>query len=121
MVVNILIVEDEFIIAFDIKLTLESMNYNVVDIVSSGENALKIVENNNIDLILMDMGLNGEMTGIDTAIQIRKNFDIPIIYSTAYPDAITHERIQQTEPYGYVIKPFNHIKLKEVIDEKLKL
>lgn len=120
MAFNILIVEDEFIVAFDIKLMVESMNYTVIDIVSSGEDALKIIETNTIDLILMDMVLEGEMNGIDTAIQIRNNFNVPIIYSTAYPDSIMHERIKKTEPYDYLIKPFDYTKLKNAINKSLK-
>ena len=120
MAFNILIVEDEFIVAFDIKLMVESMNYNVIDTVSSGEDALKIIETTKIDLILMDVVLDGEMNGIDTAIQLRNNSNIPIIYSTAYPGAITHERIRETEPYDYLVKPFDYIQLKNVIDKSLK-
>ena len=120
MVENILIVEDEFIVAFDIKLMVESMNYNVIDTVSSGEDALKIIETTKIDLILMDVVLDGEMNGIDTAIQLRNNSNIPIIYSTAYPDSLTHERIKQTEPFDYLIKPFDYIELKNAITKNLK-
>lgn len=120
MVENILIVEDEFIIAFDTKLMLESMDYNVVNIVSSGIDALKTVNTNKIDLILMDMILEGEMSGIDTAMEIRdKNFDIPIIYSTSYPQELTNDKIKETEPYDYLLKPFDHIKLQNAINNSL--
>ncbi|MEN6551856.1 MAG: response regulator, partial [Methanobacterium sp.] len=85
------------------------MKYNVVDIVSSGMDALKTINTNKIDLILMDLLLEGEMNGIDTAIEIRdKHWDIPIIYSTSYPQELTHDKIKETEPYDYLLKPFDH-------------
>ena len=115
MVENILIVEDEFIVAFDIKLMVESMNYNVIDTVSSGEDALKIIETNEIDLILMDVYLNDGLNGIDTAIQIRNNFSTPIIYITGSHNPKKHEKIKQTEPYAFIKKPFDDIQLQETI------
>ncbi|MGB9980228.1 response regulator [Methanobacterium sp.] len=120
MSINILIVEDECIVALDIKQRLESMSYNVIDIASSGESALKVIDNHQIDLVIMDIRLGGKLSGIDTAIQIRNNFDIPIIYSTAYSDFKTHKEIKQTEPYEHLVKPFDDNQLQSAINS-LKL
>lgn len=106
------------LVAFDIKQRLESMNYKVIDMVSSGEDALKII-NSEIDLVLMDICLEGELDGIDTAIQIKANFNIPIIYSTAYSDLKTRKKIEQTEPYECLIKPFDDIQLQTAINNSL--
>jgi len=119
--VNILIVEDEGIVAMDLELMLKVMGYTVIDSVPSGEEALKIVENSEIDIVLMDIYLKGELNGIETAIQIRYNFDIPIVYTSANTDLKTHPLIKQTEPYEYLIKPFTDFQLQQAIDKQLKL
>ncbi len=112
---SILIVEDEFIIAKDIKMTLENMGYFVCAIVPSGEDAIKNVEKEKPDLILMDIILKGTMDGIEAARQIRSLFNIPIVYLTAYADENMVERAKITEPFGYVIKPFNDRDLNSAI------
>jgi len=113
---NILIVEDESIVALDIKDKLEHLGYNVLAIVSSGERAIEEVKKNQPDLILMDIILKGEIDGIETARQIRKCFDIPIIYLTAHSDEQTLKRAKVTEPFGYIIKPFVDDDLKSAIE-----
>lgn len=82
--IKILIVEDENIIALNIKKKLKSFGYSIPAIASTGEEALKLTEIILPDLILMDIMLKGEMNGVEAAEQIRKRFDIPIIYLTAY-------------------------------------
>lgn len=111
---NVLIIEDEYIIALDLKQKLKSMDCNVVT-TSSGEDALKIIETNKFDLILMDIYLNEGLTGIETAVQIRNNFNIPIIYITASQNLNKLENIQQTEPYAYLKKPYENEQLEEII------
>ncbi|SMC96253.1 CheY chemotaxis protein or a CheY-like REC (receiver) domain [Desulfocicer vacuolatum DSM 3385] len=113
---SVLIVEDEFIIAKDIQASLENMGYLVCAIVSSGEAAIKKLEQENPDLVLMDIILKGKMDGIEAAMQIRSLFNIPIVYLTAYADEDTLERAKITEPYGYVIKPFNDRELRIAIE-----
>ncbi len=119
--VNILIVEDEIIVALDLEQKLKSLGHNIIDIVSSGEDALKAVENNEIDLIFMDICLKGELSGIETAILIKNESDIPIVYNSAYSDFKTREKIKKTDNYGYLIKPFDDIQLQRAINDILKL
>ena len=103
---HILIVEDELIVAHSIKLRLEQRGYSVAGIAKSGEDALSLLETLEPSLILMDIRLSGEIDGIDTAEQIRRDHSIPIIFLTAYSDDETLARVKITEPFGYIIKPF---------------
>jgi DNA-binding LytR/AlgR family response regulator len=116
---NILIVEDESIVAKDIQMSLRKLGYNVVAICSSGEDALRAVEEHTPELILMDIMLKGEMSGIQTAEQVKSRFNIPIIYLTAYADESTLSKAKITEPYGYIIKPFKEIDLRTAIEMAL--
>lgn len=101
---KILVVEDEKITAESIKLGLESASYEVVGLVSSGESAIKMVEEQSVDLVLMDIHLKGEMDGIGAAEEIRERFGLPIIFLTAYSDENTVQRAKITEPSGYILK-----------------
>ncbi len=112
---SILIVEDEIIVAKDIEQSLHSYNYDVLDIARSGEAALKILEEKLPDLILMDIRLSGSLDGIETAEIINTKYDIPIIYLTAYTDDINLSRAKQTEPYGYLPKPFSENEIHTTI------
>jgi PAS domain S-box-containing protein len=109
---QILVVEDEIIVAEDIQERLKNMGYSVPVVVSSGKEAIMKASENNPDLVLMDIMLHGEMDGIQAAEKIRSDFDIPVIYLTAYSDDKTLERARITEPYGYIIKPFNQRELQ---------
>ena len=102
--VNILIVEDERITAEDMKKALNSVGFNVPAIVSSGEEAIKAAEELNVDLVIMDIRLEGEMDGIQAAEKIRSKLGIPIIYLTAYSDEKTVQRAKITEPSGFILK-----------------
>ena len=113
---NILVVEDEVIVAKNIQDKLEKLGYSVKATVTSGEEAVKKTEEMQPDLILMDIKLEGDMDGIETTKQIRKNFDIPIVYLTAFADDETLNRVKLTEPYGYIIKPFNERELQSNIE-----
>ena len=103
---NVLVVEDERIIALELKDILKNLGHDVITIVSSGEEAVAKAGELEPDLILMDIMLQGEMDGIEAAAQIIKYFDIPIIYLTAYSGDELLARARQTEFYGYLIKPF---------------
>jgi signal transduction histidine kinase len=109
---QILVVEDEFITAMDLQNRLKNLGYDAPVIVSSGEEAIKKVKENNPDLVLMDINLNGEMDGIEAASKIHSFSDIPIIYLTAYSDEKILERAKITEPYAYIIKPFKDRELQ---------
>lgn len=103
---KILIVEDEKIIAKDLELRLIQMNYDVIACVSTGREALGLVRNQEIDLILMDIMIDGDIDGIETAELIHQQKDIPIIYLTAYADEKTFQRAKLSDPFGYLLKPF---------------
>jgi len=113
---KILIIEDDAIIAEDIKNRLENMNYSVSRIVSNGQDAIKSASELDIDLILMDVILQGDIDGIEAAKEIKKHFDIPVIYLTAHSDKNTLERAKVTGPFGYLIKPFEDKELQITID-----
>lgn len=114
--VRILIVEDEQIVAEDLRQTLENMGYSVVGVVSSGEGAVETARKEIPDLILMDIMLSGKMDGISAAHQIRSEHDIPVIYVTAYADSQLIERAKVTEPFGYIVKPFNEREVQSNIE-----
>ena len=112
---GILIVEDEKIIAQDLKMTLNNFGYEVPAIVSSGEAAIKKITELSPDLILMDIMLEGELTGIQTAKHTLDNHRIPLIYISAYADENTISEAKKTKPYGYLIKPFEDNELHSII------
>ena len=117
--VNILVVEDERIVAKDIRRIIEGFGYIVPAIVSTGEKAVQEAENLHPDLVLMDIVLEGEMTGIDAAKEIRNRFSIPVIYLTAYSDIDTVKRAKETMPYGYLLKPVNEDELRTMVETAL--
>ena len=108
---EILVVEDEIIVGEHIRRCLQNLGYSVCSVASSGKKAIEEAEEKKPDLVLMDIVLQGEMDGIETASQIRSRFNIPVVYLTAYSDEKILERAKITEPYGYIIKPFNEREL----------
>jgi PAS domain S-box-containing protein len=114
--INILIVEDESIVAMDIKHRAEGLGYKVTDVTPSGEEALELVKVNPPDLILMDIVLKGQIDGIEAAQRIHDDFDIPVLYLTAYSDEETLKRAKITEPFGYIIKPFEDRELHSSVE-----
>ncbi len=112
---KILIVEDEGIVARDIKHRLETLGYDVVGITGNGKDALNITNEQNPDLILMDIMLTGDLDGIETAKQIHDEYNIPFIYLTAYYDDEILEKASGTQPAGYITKPFNDVGLHAAI------
>jgi CheY-like chemotaxis protein len=111
-----MIVEDEWITADDIGMSLQSLGYTVTSMVTSGEEAIQKAEKDKPDLVLMDIMLKGKMDGIEAASQIRSCYNIPIIYLTAYADEKILERAKITEPFGYIVKPFVNEDLKIAIE-----
>jgi PAS domain S-box-containing protein/putative nucleotidyltransferase with HDIG domain len=116
---QVLIVEDERIVADDIRMSLERLGYSACGIVSSGEQAVEKTKGIRPDLVLMDIVLEGKMNGIEAAEIIRSGFDIPIVYLTAYSDNKTLERAKMSEPFGYVLKPFEDRDLQTTIEMAL--
>lgn len=104
---KILIVEDSFIVALHLKTTLETEGYQVMATCTSGEEALEIISKDRPLLVLMDIMIKGDMDGIETAAIIQKEFSIPVIYISALSDKATIKRAKLTQPYGFLIKPFD--------------
>ncbi|MBN1350230.1 PAS domain S-box protein [candidate division KSB1 bacterium] len=109
--VKILIVEDEKVVAMDIQNTVKTIGYEVAATVSVGEEAIRKAEESRPDLVLMDIVLRGEMDGIRTAEKIRQQFDIPVVYLTAYGDENTFSKAKISKPFGYILKPFDEREL----------
>ncbi|MHA1256741.1 MAG: response regulator, partial [Promethearchaeota archaeon] len=103
--IRVMIVEDELITAEAIAILLKKLNYNPIVIVPSGEEAISKIKTLNLDLILMDIILAGDLDGIETAKIINVNYSIPIIFITAYGDKNTLSRAILSEPFGYIVKP----------------
>ena len=118
---NILIVEDENIIAMDIQFMLKNLGYKISGVVSSGEDSIKKAFNMLPDLILMDIKLKGKIDGVSAANQIYKSLRIPVVYLTAYLDNSTMDRAKETMHFGFISKPFEEKELQNIIEETLAL
>lgn len=117
---HILIVEDEAIVAFNLQQRLLHMGYHVPDVAVSGAETLERVGKCRPDLILMDIHIEGPMDGIEVAARIHETHPVPVIYLTAYSEDATLERARQTQPYGYMIKPFSERELHATIQMALE-
>lgn len=113
---KIFIVEDERIIAEDLKRMLERLGYQVVGLAANGEDAIKKIEATKPDLVLMDIRIQGDMDGVDVAEHVVAEFELPVIYLTAYADEITVDRAKGTLPSAYILKPFEERSLKTTVD-----
>ncbi|MEG4036582.1 response regulator [Microcoleus sp. S36b_A4] len=114
--IQILVVEDEVIVAQDIAGRLKKLGYSVTATVSSGEEAIQKAIENPPDLVLMDIVLKGDMDGVTAADKIRTNRNVPTIFLTAYADDQTLQRAKLTDPFGYIIKPFQQNDLRVAIE-----
>ena len=116
---KILIAEDTRIVALDIQSRLQEWGYAVPAVVSSAEEAIRKAAETGPDLVLMDIKLKGKMDGIEAAAHIKAQFGIPVIYLTAYLDQDTLQRARDTEPLGYVTKPYEERELSTTIEMAL--
>jgi len=116
---KILVVEDERVVALSIQNRLESLGYTVTANVISAEAAIAGIPQNPPDLVLMDIRLKGKIDGIKAAAKMRQQFQLPVVYLTAYNDEETLERAKLTEPYGYLLKPFESKDLATTIEVAL--
>jgi two-component system, cell cycle sensor histidine kinase and response regulator CckA len=113
---SILVVEDESIIALDLRYTLTNMGYQVVGVVAGGRDAIDKAGTLRPDLVLMDIHLEDDIDGIEAAEDIRDRFGIPIVYLTAYADPATLKRARVTDPFGYLLKPYRKRELQVTIE-----
>jgi PAS domain S-box-containing protein len=117
---KILIVEDEAVVAMELKTVLQMLGYTVCGTVSRGNDAIRIAKETWPDLILMDIHLQGPMDGIEAAEKINAFYDIPVLFLTAYSDDRTVERVINTRSYGYLVKPFNDRELYTNIEMAIR-
>ena len=113
---RILVVEDEWLVAQGIAESLGELGYEVVGLAASGEETLRLAAEAHPDLVLMDILLQGDMDGIEAAEHLRRRFDLPVVFLTAYADPQTLGRAKVTEPYGYLLKPFEVRELHSIIE-----
>ncbi len=116
---QILVVEDDNIVVLELRDGLQSLGYAVCGVASYGEEAIEKARETRPDLVLMDIRLKGDVDGVEAAEEIRVRFDIPVVYLTAYADEDTLQRAKATEPYGYIIKPFQERELHTAIEVAL--
>jgi PAS domain S-box-containing protein len=113
---SILVVEDEGIVARDIQHRLESIGYRVPEIAATGKDAITRALDLKPDVVLMDIMLKGPMDGIEAAAFIREKLDVPVVYVTAYAEEEVLKRARVTEPYGYIVKPFEDRELQAAVE-----
>jgi PAS domain S-box-containing protein len=116
---KILVVEDENVVALDIERCLQNLGYGVVGLASSAEKALAKAAKDRPDLVLMDIRLKGAMDGVEAAEQLRQRFNLPVVYLTAYADETTLQRAKVTQPFGYLLKPFDPRLLEPTLEMAL--
>lgn len=114
--ISVLIVEDDPIIAEDLVFHMKDFGYSPFPSVSNAEDAMLILNNGQPDIILLDVSIEGEMDGIDLAVEINKKFNVPIIYLTAHHDPQTLNRIKSTQPSAYLVKPLDEYSLQTSIE-----
>jgi DNA-binding LytR/AlgR family response regulator len=113
---KVLIVENEPVIAMDIRLSLEQMGYEVAGTAASYKDALEISHSNAPDIALMDINIDGNKDGIQTARALRMHFDIPVIFLTSLTELDTIQKAKESEPFGYLVKPFRKDELQSSIE-----
>lgn len=113
---QILVVEDEGIVAEEIRGRLQDLGYTVPAVAHSGEKAIEKAEEIRPDLVLMDIKLKGKMDGVEAAEKIHACFDIPVVYLTSHADRDTLKRVKITKPFGFITKPFEERELHAALE-----
>ncbi|WP_428563297.1 MAG: putative bifunctional diguanylate cyclase/phosphodiesterase [Solidesulfovibrio sp. DCME] len=116
---RILVVEDERIVALDLKAILRRLGYCLAGLTSSGAEAVEMCDNLRPDLVLMDIFLTGDMDGVEAACVIQRECNVPVIYLTSHTDKVTLQRAKRTAPYGYVLKPVDENWLRTAVEVAL--
>jgi len=117
---NILIVEDEGVVSIDIRNMLKKAGYNIAAVAFQGEEAVLKAEQTSPDLVLMDIGLKGEIDGIEAARRIQDRLNIPVVFLTGFSDDATMAKAQEVNPSGFIIKPINEDELNQTLGDILK-
>ncbi|WP_044171390.1 LytR/AlgR family response regulator transcription factor [Flectobacillus major] len=118
--INILIIEDEMILAYDLQLTLEAEGYDIVGIAPNYDEAIRLYTHNHVDLILCDISLRDSLNGIETAKKLQSIKPAPLIYLTALADKITQYQAFETFPSAYITKPYDIVSLRIAIELALR-
>lgn len=117
---NIMVVEDEGVVSIDIRNMLKKAGYNIAAVAFQGEEAVTKAEQSSPDLVLMDIGLKGEIDGIEAAKRIRDRLHIPVVFLTGFADEVTKAKAQEVNPSGFIIKPINEEELNQTLEDILK-
>lgn len=115
-----LIIEDEVLIAEELSERLSRMGISVIAAVDSADEGIRIATTDRPDLVLMDIRLNGKKDGVQAAVEIRRQVDVPIVYLTAYSDRMTVDRVKRTEHDGFILKPFHRRELQTTIEVAMR-
>ena len=118
--VCVLLVEDDNIIAKIEEWRLKNLGYTICGRATTGAEAMELVIRNKPDIVLMDINIQGEIDGIETAKMIKKGFNIPVIYVTSHSDGATLDRAKETNPDGFIVKPFEDNDLRVAIELALR-
>jgi DNA-binding LytR/AlgR family response regulator len=113
---TILIVEDEFLIAAEIERALRRLGHTPLEPVSTSDEALAVLAREPVELVLMDIHIEGDTDGIATALLVRRRFAIPVVFLTAQSDPVTFNRAKLAHPYGYILKPFTDDSLRTQLE-----
>lgn len=116
---SIMVVEDEGIVSIDIRNMLRKAGYGIAAVAFQGEEAVEKAAATKPDLVLMDIGLKGELDGIEAAKKIRESFHIPVIFLTGFADENTMAKAKEADPSGFVIKPIDEEELKRILERTL--
>jgi len=116
---RIMVVDDEAIVTTQLEESLTSMGYEVIGSVYSGKEAVEMARRLRPDLVLMDIVMPGRLNGIDASVIVKKELDIPVIFLTAYADDNLINRARDSEPFGYILKPFQEREIKAAIEVAL--
>jgi len=114
---QIMIVEDELIIAEDVKYSLISSGFEVFEVVATGSDSVRLAGELKPDVILMDILLEGDMSGIEAAQEIKRTSKVPIVFCTALTDEHTKKMAKLTDPHGYITKPFEESELQSALSD----
>ena len=117
---NIMVVEDEGVVSIDIRNMLKNAGYGIAAVAFQGDEAIRKAEQSSPDLVLMDIGLKGDIDGIEAAKKIRDRFRIPVVFLTGFADEATMSKAKEADPSGFIIKPINEEELKKTLEDILK-